>query len=267
MLKNTIFAPRIIKKSTIIFKKIMKKFILSVMAVAALACGLSSCNNGAPKATYANGDLDTLAYAYGVMFGTQYSNFQDSGVVVPEKVMNLDNFLSGFINAIRRDSTKLDMTPDEAQQFLQAFQVKLRQEMEEKRQAEIKENKTKGADFMAENAKKEGIVVTESGLQIETIKEGTGKQAKDGDKVLVNYKGTLIDGTQFDANDSTEFSVNGVVKGFKEGILSMKEGGKVKLTMPSDLAYGDRGAGQNIPGGSTLVFDVELLKVIPAAKK
>ena len=86
MLKNTIFAPRIIKKSTIIFKKIMKKFILSVMAVAALACGLSSCNSGAPKATYANGDLDTLAYAYGVMFGTQYSNFQDSGVVVPDPV-------------------------------------------------------------------------------------------------------------------------------------------------------------------------------------
>ena len=166
-------------------QKIMKKFILSVMAVAALACGLSSCNSGAPKATYANGDLDTLAYAYGVMFGTQYSNFQDSGVVVPEKVMNLDNFLSGFINA------------------LQAFQVKLRQEMEEKRQAEVNANKAKGADCMAENAKKEGIVVTESGLQIETIKVGTGKQAKDGDKVLVNYKGTLIDGTQFDANDST----------------------------------------------------------------
>jgi FKBP-type peptidyl-prolyl cis-trans isomerase len=245
----------------------MKKFILSVMAVAALACGLSSCKSGAPKATYAQGDLDTLAYAYGVMFGNNYSNFQDTGVVVPEKVMNLDNFISGFVTAIRRDSAKLDMSVEEAQQFLQNYQMKMREEMEAKRQAELKENKTKGADFMAENAKKAGVVVTESGLQIETIKEGTGKQAKDGDKVLVNYKGTLIDGTQFDANDSTEFNVNGVVKGFKEGILSMKEGGKVKLTMPSELAYGDRGAGQNIPGGSTLVFDVELLKVIPAPAK
>ena len=75
----------------------MKKFILSVMAVAALACGLSSCNSGAPKATYANGDLDTLAYAYGVMFGTQYSNFQDSGVVVPEKVMTTSFLVSSML--------------------------------------------------------------------------------------------------------------------------------------------------------------------------
>lgn len=246
----------------------MKKFLLSMIAVAAIACGFSSCNN-APKASYAQGDIDTLAYAYGVMFGNQYSNFTDPGVVVPDtnKVMNLDNFLAGFITAIKRDSTHLDMTVEEAQEFLQQYQMKLRQEMEEKRQAELNEAKTAGADYMAKNAAKEGVVVTESGLQIETVVEGTGAQAKDGDKVLVNYKGTLIDGTQFDANDSTEFNVNGVVKGFKEGIMAMKEGGKAILTMPSDLAYGDRGAGQNIPGGSTLIFEVELLKVTPAAKK
>lgn len=246
----------------------MKKFLLSMIAVAAIACGFSSCNN-APKASYAQGDIDTLAYAYGVMFGNQYSNFTDPGVVVPDtnKVMNLDNFLAGFITAIKRDSTHLDMTVEEAQEFLQQYQMKLRQEMEEKRQAELNEAKTAGADYMAKNAAKEGVVVTESGLQIETVVEGTGAQAKDGDKVLVNYKGTLIDGTQFDANDSTEFNVNGVVKGFKEGIMAMKEGGKAILTMPSDLAYGDRGAGQNIPGGSTLVFEVELLKVTPASKK
>jgi len=246
----------------------MKNFLLSMLAVAAIACGFSSCNN-APKASYAQGDLDTLAYAYGVMFGNQYSNFTDPGVVVPDtnKVMNLDNFLAGFITAIKRDSAHLDMTVEEAQEFLQSYQMKLRQEMEEKRQAELNEAKTAGADFMAKNATKEGVVVTESGLQIETIKEGTGAQAKEGDKVLVNYKGTLIDGTQFDANDSTEFNVNGVVKGFKEGIMAMKEGGKSILTMSSDLAYGDRGAGQNIPGGSTLVFEVELLKVTPADKK
>ena len=244
----------------------MKKFILGMMAAVAMVCGISSCGN-APKASYAQGDLDTLAYAYGVMFGTQYSNFADPGVVVPDtnKVMNCDNFLAGFITAFKRDSTHLDMTVEEAQQFLQNYQMKLREEMEAKRQEELKENKTKGADFMAKNAQKPGIVVTESGLQIETLVEGTGAQAKEGDKVLVNYKGTLVDGTQFDANDSTEFNVNGVVKGFKEGILAMKEGGKAILTMPSDLAYGDRGMGQNIPGGSTLQFEVELLKVTPAA--
>ena len=239
----------------------MKKFILSVVAVCALACGLVSCGGGVKSASFKNGELDSLAYAYGVLFGNQYSNFQDSGVVVPEETMNLDNFLAGFVTAIRRDSNDLKMSLDEANAFLQEFQSHLREKMEQKRQNELNENKTKGADFMAENAKKEGVVVTESGLQIQHLVEGTGAQAQDGDKVLVNYKGSLIDGTQFDANDSTEFNVNGVVKGFKEGIMAMKEGGKAILTMPSDLAYGDRGAGQNIPGGATLQFEVELLKV------
>lgn len=243
----------------------MKKFILSIVAVAALVCGFSSCNK-APKATYAQGDIDTLAYAYGVMFGSQYSNFTDTGIVVPEKVMNLDNFLAGFITAIRKDSSSLEMNIDDAQQYIQQFQMKLRQEMEEKRQAELNENKAKGADYLAENAKKEGVITLESGLQIQHLVEGTGAQPKEGDKVTVNYKGSLIDGTEFDANDNTEFNVNGVVKGFKEGLMNMKEGGKALLVMPSDLAYGDRGAGQNIPGGSTLVFEVELLKVTPAAK-
>jgi len=215
------------------------------------------------KATY-HSDLDSLAYAYGVMFGNQYSNFTDPGVVVPDtnKVMNLDNFLLGFITAIKRDSMNLDLSADEAQQFLQKYQLKLREEMEEKHQTENNEAKVAGADYMAQNAIKDGVIVTESGLQIETIVEGTGARAEDGDKVLVNYKGTLIDGTQFDANDETEFNVNGVIKGFKEGIMAMKEGGKAILTIPSDLAYGDRGAGENIPGGSTLIFEVELLKVI-----
>lgn len=246
----------------------MRKFLFGALAAVITACGLSACcGGGAPKTSYAQGNLDTLAYAYGVMFGNQYSNFQDTGVVVPEKVMNLDNFLAGFITAIRRDSSSLEMSVDEAQQFLQNFQMKMRKEMEEKRQSDLKVNKAQGADYMAKNAQKPGVKVTESGLQIETVVEGKGASAKEGDKVLVNYKGTLVDGTKFDANDSTEFNVNGVVKGFKEGILAMKEGGKSILTIPSDLGYGDRGAGQNIPGGSTLIFEVELLKVIPEAKK
>ena len=134
--------------------------------------------------------------------------------------------------------------------------------MEEKRQAEINENKTKGADYMAQNAQKEGVIVTESGLQIQMITEGTGAQPKEGDEVLVNYKGSLVDGSEFDANDSVKFSTNGVVKGFKEGILALKEGGKAIITMPSDLGYGDRSMGEKIPAGSTLVFEVELLKVV-----
>lgn len=237
----------------------MKNFIFSMVAVVAFAMGISSCNT-TPKAKF-NNDLDTLGYAYGVMFGTQYSNFTDSGVVVPGKTMEIDNFLAGFITAMKKDSANLKMTPEDAEAFLRTFQMKLQQEMQEKAEAELAEAKTKGADFMANNANKEGVVTLESGLQIETLTEGTGAQPSVDDKVLVNYVGTLIDGTQFDANDSIEFNLNGVVKGFSEGISNMKEGGSAIITMPSDMAYGDRAMG-NIPGGSTLQFKVDLLKVI-----
>ncbi len=243
----------------------MKKFFYSAAIAIAATLGISSCNNGVPSANLSS-DLDTLGYAYGVQFGNQFSNFQDSGVVVPEVTMDLDNFIAGFVTAIRRDSANLKLTPEEANEFLRSFNDKLRQQMEEKHQQEVAENQAKGADFMAENAKKEGVQTLESGLQIETVVEGKGKQPQAGDKVKVNYKGSLIDGTVFDQNDSIDFNTNGVVKGFKEGLLNMKEGGKAILTMPSNLAYGDRGAGANIPGGATLQFEVELLEVIPAKK-
>ena len=243
----------------------MKKFFLSAVIATAALVGVTSCGNSIPSVSLKS-DLDSLGYAYGVMFGTQYSNFQDSGVVVPEVTMDLNTFLDGFVTAIRRDSTKLKLSAQEAQTFLQQFNQELSRKMQEKRDAEIAATKAKGADFMAENAKKEGVVTLESGLQLQTVVAGTGKQPNEGDQVLVNYKGQLIDGTIFDQNDSTSFGVNQVVKGFKEGLMNMKEGGTAIMTMPSDLAYGDRGAGQNIPGGATLQFEVTLLQVIPAKK-
>lgn len=262
--KIIIFAPAKLKNKTIKQIKTMKKlFYCAALAVAAML-GISSCNSGVPSAKF-NNDLDSLGYAYGVVFGDQYSNFQDSGVVVPEVTMELDNFLAGFFSAIKRDSAALKMTPSEANEFLREYTTKIRAKMEEKRQAELAAEKAKGADYMADNAKKDGVVTLESGLQIETLVAGTGKTPAEADKVLVNYKGTLVDGTVFDQNDSIDFNVNGVVKGFKEGLMNMKEGGKAIFTMPSDLAYGDRGTG-NIPGGATLQFEVTMLKVTPAKK-
>lgn len=243
----------------------MKKFIFSAVIAAAALVGITSCGNSVPNPSLKS-DLDSLGYSYGILFGTQYSNFQDSGVVVPKVTMDVDNFLAGFFTAFRRDSAKMKVTPEEAQNFIQKYNQELSRKMQEEREAEIAATKAKGADFMAENAKKEGVITLESGLQLQTLVEGTGKQPQDGDNVLVNYKGQLIDGTIFDQNDSTSFGVNQVVKGFKEGLMNMKEGGKAIMTMPSDLAYGDRGAGQNIPGGSTLQFEVTLLKVTPVKK-
>ena len=243
----------------------MKKFFISAFVAAAALVGVSSCND--VTSVSLSSDLVSVGYAYGVVFGNQYANFQDSGVVVPEVTMDLDNFIAGFVSAIRRDSNNLKISVNDADMLLRGFQEKLRKQMDEKRQKEVAENKEKGLQFMAENAKREGVVTLESGLQIETIVAGTGKQPQDGDKVVVNYKGSLVDGTVFDQNDSTTFNINGVVKGFKEGLMNMKVGGKAIVTMPSELGYGDRGAGQNIPGGSTLQFEIELREVVPAAKK
>lgn len=124
----------------------------------------------------------------------------------------------------------------------------------------------KGKTYLAENAKKEGVKTTASGLQYKVLQEGTGKSPKATDTVLVHYRGTLLDGTEFDSSykrkEPIEFPLNGVIAGWTEGVQLMKEGAKYQFVIPSDLAYGRRGT----PGGpigpdETLIFEVELLKV------
>ena len=130
---------------------------------------------------------------------------------------------------------------------------------------EGEKHKMDGQKFLEENKTKEGIKVTESGLQYEILTEGKGKTPTETDTVEVHYRGVLIDGTEFDSsykrNNSISFPLNGVIKGWTEGLQLMKEGAKYKFYIPSELAYGERGAGQNIPPHSTLIFEVELLKV------
>ena len=123
----------------------------------------------------------------------------------------------------------------------------------------------KGVKFLEENARKEGVKTTKSGLQYLVLREGSGKKPKAADVVVVNYRGTLIDGKEFDSsysrNEPIEFPLNGVIPGWTEGVQLMKEGAKYRLFVPSELAYGSRGAGSAIGPNETLIFDVELLKV------
>ena len=123
------------------------------------------------------------------------------------------------------------------------------------------ENQEQGRAFLAENAKKEGVKVTASGLQYTVLTEGTGKSPTGTDKVTVNYAGTLISGKAFDASNGISFPLNGVIAGWTEGLQLMKEGGKNRFFIPSDLAYGARGAGGVIGPDQTLIFEVELIKV------
>jgi len=126
-------------------------------------------------------------------------------------------------------------------------------------------NLAKGQAFLKENASKPGVKTTSSGLQYLVLEEGKGKSPKATDTVLVHYKGNLLDGTEFDSsykrNEPISFPLNGVIPGWTEGVQLMKEGGKIRLFIPSNLAYGSRGAGGVIPPDATLVFDIELLKV------
>ncbi|MFO0600476.1 MAG: FKBP-type peptidyl-prolyl cis-trans isomerase [Myxococcaceae bacterium] len=148
---------------------------------------------------------------------------------------------------------------------LEEVAPRVEQLLNEKQAAKAEAEKKKGTEYAAKAAKEKGAKKTASGLVFIELTPGKGKSPEPTNLVKVHYKGTLIDGTEFDSSykrgQPTEFPLNGVIKCWTEGVGMMKEGGKAKLVCPSDIAYGDRGAGANIPGGSTLVFEVELLEV------
>ena len=148
---------------------------------------------------------------------------------------------------------------------MEEYGPKVEQLLNEKQAAKAEGEKKKGTEFAAKMAKEKGAKKTASGLIFIETAAGTGKAPVATDTVSVHYKGTLIDGTEFDSSykrgQPTEFPLNGVIKCWTEGVAMMKTGGKAKLVCPSDIAYGDRGAGANIPGGATLVFEVELIAI------
>ncbi len=162
----------------------------------------------------------------------------------------------GLEDLLKNSDTRV--SAEEAQQILQSGI----QEAQSKKFGAVKEE---GAAYLAENAKKDGVTVLESGLQYEVITAGTGNKPAATDNVTVHYKGTLIDGTVFDSSiergQPATFPVNGVIPGWVEGLQLMTEGSKWKLHIPFNLAYGEQGAGGSIPPFATLVFEVELIKI------
>lgn len=198
---------------------------------------------------------EKISYALGVQIGNSY---KESHVALDPSALG-----KGFADAMNEEPNLL--TDDEIQEALQAYHRQLNEAYQKKMQVEAEKNLEAGDAFLAANKTKEGVKTTASGLQYKVITEGTGRQPKLEDKVTVHYRGTLIDGTEFDSSQKhgqpATFPVNGVIPGWQEAIPMMKEGAKWELYIPPSLAYGPRGAGELIRPNSVLIFEVELISI------
>ena len=200
--------------------------------------------------------MDKLSYALGIGIGSQLAG-------MGAQKLKIDDFAQAIKDVISGSELKVDNA--EAQTLVQNFF----REQETKQQAAAaaagKAAKAAGEAFLAENAKKEGVITLPSGLQYQVLKEGNGKRPSATDQVVCHYEGTLIDGTVFDSSykrkEPATFGLNQVIAGWTEGVQLMQEGAKYRFFIPYGLAYGERGAGAQIPPFAALVFDVELIQV------
>ncbi len=225
----------------------LRKSILLFMFAGLL---VSSCKvNKGMENSVLDSDLKKASYSLGVTAGSFYlQQGFDS--------LNVEAFFNGFSTAM--EEGELQMSEEECNMFLQEFFTKASV-------AKTEELKKEGQEFLEENGKREGVISLESGLQYEVINEGTGASPSLTDKVKTHYHGTLLDGTVFDSSvergEPISFSVDGVIAGWTEALQLMREGSKWRLFVPYDLAYGERGAGQDIAPFATLIFEVELLEI------
>jgi len=228
----------------------MNARILTILIVLLMACQLQ-----AGEKTSLKTDKEKASYAIGMDIG---SNLKKQSIEIDPDVL-----AQGLKDSYSGGKTLL--TEQESRDALTALQKERFEKQQEERKVLGEKNLKEGKEFLTKNKKKKGIKTLESGLQYRVIKEGTGKTPKADDKVSVNYKGTLINGTEFDSSykrgKPATFPVNGVIKGWTEALQLMKEGAKWELFVPSDLAYGERGAGNNIGPNAVLIFEVELLSI------
>ena len=233
--------------------KIVKTLIFSVaLIIAAEGCAQKKVvPEGITRA-----QVDSLSYAIGVMMG---ENFKQSQL----EFIDPEIFAKALTDAFN-DAPKFDVMT--AQNYIQAFMMKDQERRNAEEFAKAAKNAEEGEKFLAENKAKEGVQVTESGLQYKIVSPGSGVKPTEEDVVEVNYRGTTIDGKEFDSsykrNETAKFPLMNVISGWTEGIQLIGEGGKIMLYIPSDLAYGPN-APAEIGPNSTLIFEVELIKVNP----
>lgn len=227
----------------------MKQTLLSITLVA----GLVTATVSAADAAAFKDNKEKFSYALGMSLG---NNLKRSGL--PNDQIDSDAVMRGMKDGFGTGTTLL--TETEAREVIMNTQREARTQLGEK-------NKKAGEAFLAENKGKEGVVTLESGLQYKVLTEGSGESPKPTDMVTVNYRGTLLDGTEFDSSykrgQPAKFAVTGVIKGWSEALQKMKPGAKWQLFIPPDLAYGERGSGFAIGPNATLLFDVELVSAEP----
>jgi FKBP-type peptidyl-prolyl cis-trans isomerase FklB len=198
---------------------------------------------------------EKVSYSLGINLGKNIKQ-------IPTEI-DLDIFYQGFKDAA--SGAKPLLSEEEMHKVMTDFQKKMTAKQTELMKSQGEKNKKEGEAFLAENKKKEGVKTLASGLQYKVIQEGTGKTPKATDKVSTHYQGTLIDGTEFDSSykrgEPATFPVNGVIPGWTEALQLMKVGAKWQLFVPSNLAYGERGAGPIIGPNAVLIFTVELLSI------
>ncbi|MDR2110472.1 MAG: FKBP-type peptidyl-prolyl cis-trans isomerase [Spirochaetaceae bacterium] len=233
-------------------KKTVIAIILATTVLFICGAGGKSEKSAAPvqeTPVPAPGADTDISYAFGVVLG---SDLKQTGLK-----FDYDALLQGLKESIEGQNTRFTM-----EEAIGRIQTAYAEAMAEK----AEENKQREAQFLAENGRKPGIITTSSGLQYEVITEGTGGRPAATDTVSVQYEGSLIDGTVFDSSYANggpiELPLDGVIPGWTEGILLMREGGSMRLFIPSVLAYGEQGAGNFIPPNSTLIFKVDLISIV-----
>jgi FKBP-type peptidyl-prolyl cis-trans isomerase FklB len=227
------------------------RIILSTIFSIFLLSGLCLAGEKPVLAT----QTDKESYSLGYQFG---ENLKFQGLDI-----NLDIYLAGIRDAL--SGNKPGMSREEMNSTVLGLRQRLDAEQQKKLKEQTEKNLAEGTAFLEENGKKEGVKTLPSGLQYKVLSEGTGKTPKKDDTVTVNYRGTFIDGKEFDSSISrgqpATFRVDGVIKGWTEALQLMKEGAKWKLFVPAEMAYGQRGIPPRIPPYSTLIFDMELVSI------
>lgn len=233
----------------------MKHILFLLLAIVMVACQSSSDNQSSSGNISLKTEKDSLSYSLGAQIGESLKLGVD------------DIDLSVLAKGLRDAATGQEKlcSDEDIRKNVMKFQKVMRTKFQEDQKRRGEASKAEGEKFLEENKKKEGVVTLPDGLQYKVITPGSGPHPKATDQVVVNYRGTLIDGTEFDSSHDrgqpATFRVNQVIKGWTEALQLMSPGAKWEVYIPSDLAYGAHGAGQKIPPNSTLIFEVELLEI------